>query len=108
MVDTDETSQIVSYYKGKSVFLTGATGFLGKVLIEKLLRSCNELRAIYVLVRGKKGKTPAERLNDIVNSHGVKLYLTFFSVTSQLIISIKFLYMKKKVVRLDQKARHRV
>lgn len=64
-------SQIASYYKGKSILVTGATGFLGKVLIEKLLRSCSDLKTIYVLVRGKKGKTPAERLNDIMNSHGL-------------------------------------
>lgn len=64
-------SEIQAYYKGKYVFITGATGFLGKVLIEKLLRSCTDLKAIYVLVRSKKGKSASERLREIVNSHGV-------------------------------------
>jgi alcohol-forming fatty acyl-CoA reductase len=60
-----ETSEVVQYFKDKSIFITGATGFLGKVLIEKLLRSCTSIKAIYVLIRGKKGKEPRERLNDL-------------------------------------------
>lgn len=33
-----EESQIRSMFAGSTVFLTGGTGFLGKLLIEKLLR----------------------------------------------------------------------
>ena len=62
-----EQSQIVRYYKDKTIFITGATGFLGKCLVEKLLRSCYDLKKIYVLVRHKKGNTPSQRLNDIFN-----------------------------------------
>lgn len=62
-----QTSEIMSFYRNKSIFITGATGFLGKVLIEKLLRSCYDLKKIYVLVRHKKGSTPAQRLTDLVN-----------------------------------------
>lgn len=54
------------FYQNKSIFLTGGTGFLGKIIIEKLLRSC-EIDTIYVLVRSKKGKDIATRLEDIVN-----------------------------------------
>ena len=59
-------SEITEFYRGKSIFITGATGFLGKTLVEKLLRSCYDLDKIYLLVRTKKGKSPNERLNDIV------------------------------------------
>lgn len=38
------TSEVVEFYKGKNVFLTGGTGFLGITLIEKLLRSCPDVR----------------------------------------------------------------
>ncbi|KAL1129125.1 hypothetical protein AAG570_013656 [Ranatra chinensis] len=34
------SSAVASFYKGKSVLLTGGTGFLGHVIAEKLLRSC--------------------------------------------------------------------
>lgn len=62
-----ETSEIAKYYKEKTIFLTGATGFLGKVLIEKLLRSCPNLKKMYLLVRHKKGNTPQERINEILD-----------------------------------------
>ncbi len=60
-----QQSEIINYYKNKSIFITGATGFLGKVLIEKLLRTCYDVNKIYVLVRSKKGLTPMQRLNEI-------------------------------------------
>jgi fatty acyl-CoA reductase len=62
------TSQIVEFFRDKSVLITGATGFLGKTLLEKLLRSCYDLKKIYLLVRSKKGKDPNERLEEITKS----------------------------------------
>ena len=62
-----QQSEIMKFYGNKSIFITGATGFLGKVLLEKLLRSCFDLKKIYVLVRHKKGSTPIQRLNELVN-----------------------------------------
>lgn len=40
-------------------------GFMGKVLIEKLLRSCPDLNRIFVLIRGKKDKSPEQRLEEL-------------------------------------------
>jgi FlaA1/EpsC-like NDP-sugar epimerase len=34
------TSAIASFFYKKIIFITGATGFVGKCLIEKLFRSC--------------------------------------------------------------------
>lgn len=39
-----------------------------KVLLEKLLRSCPEVRSVYVLVRSKAGQSPKARISEIVNS----------------------------------------
>lgn len=36
--NTSELSSIQEFYKDATVFITGATGFLGKILVEKLLR----------------------------------------------------------------------
>ncbi|KAH0620869.1 hypothetical protein JD844_021726 [Phrynosoma platyrhinos] len=58
---------IPEYYEGKNVLLTGATGFMGKVLLEKLLRSCPKMKAVYVLVRHKAGKAPQERVEEMIN-----------------------------------------
>lgn len=49
------------------IIFSGGTGFLGKILIEKLLRSCPEISTIYLLVRGKKGKNVEERIEDLFN-----------------------------------------
>ncbi|KAF0040911.1 hypothetical protein F2P81_006809 [Scophthalmus maximus] len=58
---------IPEYYAGKNVLITGATGFMGKVLLEKLLRSCPEVKAVYVMVRSKAGQSPQARIADMIN-----------------------------------------
>lgn len=57
---------ISEWYAGKSVLITGATGFMGKVLVEKLLRSCPEVKALYLLVRPKAGQSMQERVQDML------------------------------------------
>ena len=55
---------IKQFYSGKSVLVTGCTGLLGKAILEKLLRSCPDIKTIFVLVRGLKGKDPYVRFNE--------------------------------------------
>lgn len=60
---------IHSYYEGKNLFLTGCTGFVGKVLLEKILFSLPNINRIYVLIRTKKGSSAEERFKkEIVDS----------------------------------------
>lgn len=47
--------------------MTGGTGFLGKVLTEKLLRTCDGISKIYLLVRPKKGKDMTTRIEEILD-----------------------------------------
>lgn len=47
-------SPVKDFLNNKSVFLTGATGFLGKLMIEKLLRC--DVKEIFLLTRPKKVK----------------------------------------------------
>ncbi|KAL7025497.1 hypothetical protein ACKWTF_013495 [Chironomus riparius] len=58
---------IPEFYSNRDIFITGGSGFVGKVLIEKLLRSCSGLRNIYILMRTKRSKTIDERLEEIKN-----------------------------------------
>lgn len=58
---------IRNFYKDKTVFITGASGFMGKVLLEKLLYSCSDLKEIFILMRPKREKTGAERVLDFAN-----------------------------------------
>lgn len=55
---------IRNFYKDKTIFITGASGFMGKVLLEKLLYSCSDLREIIILMRPKRGKSGAERVQE--------------------------------------------
>ena len=43
--------------------MTGTTGFVGKVVLEKLLRATPDFRKIFVMVRAKKNKTVQDRLH---------------------------------------------
>ncbi|XP_073846476.1 putative fatty acyl-CoA reductase CG5065 isoform X2 [Musca autumnalis] len=58
---------ISDFYNNREIFITGGTGFLGKSLIEKLLRDCPGIKTIYMLIRTKRGKTALERLEDFKN-----------------------------------------
>jgi len=58
------------------VFITGGTGFIGKVLLEKLLR-CTDVKRVYLLIREKKGFSPEERLHQMFSA---KLFDTLKSV----------------------------
>lgn len=65
MSDSPNLTPIQRFYAGQSVFITGGTGFLGRLLIEKLLRSCPGISNIYLLVRPKKGKATHERAEEM-------------------------------------------
>lgn len=63
----DQPDRIEQFFDGKTVLITGATGFLGKVLLEKLLRACPNVKYVAVLIRKKKSKTPEQRLEEMLN-----------------------------------------
>ena len=42
-----------SFYEGKTILLTGATGFLGKVVLEKIMRSLPGVKTIYLAISPK-------------------------------------------------------
>eukprot|EP01102_Stenamoeba_stenopodia_P011252 TRINITY_DN3441_c0_g2_i1.p1 TRINITY_DN3441_c0_g2~~TRINITY_DN3441_c0_g2_i1.p1 ORF type:complete len:374 (+),score=76.33 TRINITY_DN3441_c0_g2_i1:34-1122(+) len=58
------TPSVIEFYRGKDIFLTGATGFVGKVVLEKILRSLPECGRVFVLVRPKKGLSVEQRLQE--------------------------------------------
>lgn len=58
---------IPEWYSGKSILITGATGFMGKVLVEKLLRDCPNVEQLYLLIRKKKGVEPVQRRDEYIN-----------------------------------------
>uniref|UniRef100_F6VDW8 Fatty acyl-CoA reductase n=1 Tax=Ciona intestinalis TaxID=7719 RepID=F6VDW8_CIOIN len=66
MADSQEipvnVPSIAEFFSGKSVAITGATGFIGTCLVEKILRCCPGVLKIFVFIREKKDKSATERL----------------------------------------------
>ncbi|XP_017070392.1 putative fatty acyl-CoA reductase CG5065 isoform X3 [Drosophila eugracilis] len=60
-----DLSPVQEYYKDKTIFITGASGFMGKVLLEKLLYSCHSLKEVIIICRPKRGKAPETRLEEM-------------------------------------------
>ena len=56
------TIDIPKFYEQKTILLTGATGFVGKVVLEKILRSCPNFKCIYLMIRPSKTQTIEERM----------------------------------------------
>ncbi len=70
--DTDKMSGkslgVREFFRGKNVFISGATGFLGKVVLHKVLTTVPDVGDIRVLIRAKNGASPEERLKHILGS----------------------------------------
>lgn len=59
---SDERPSIAEFLAGKNVFITGGTGFLGTLIIERLLSATPELGKVYVLIRAKNGYSAESRI----------------------------------------------
>ncbi|KZV37911.1 fatty acyl-CoA reductase 2-like [Dorcoceras hygrometricum] len=65
----DDGIGIVKFLQGKSFLITGATGFLGKIIIEKILRTAPDVHSIFVLIKAKNKEAAIRRLkNEIINT----------------------------------------
>ncbi|KAK6944008.1 Fatty acyl-coenzyme A reductase, NAD-binding domain [Dillenia turbinata] len=58
---------ILQFLQGKNYLITGATGFLGKVLVEKLLRTVPNVGKIFVLIQAKDQEAALHRLKSEVH-----------------------------------------
>nr|CAD7203742.1 unnamed protein product [Timema douglasi] len=63
----ERSTPIQEFYRDRSVFMTGASGFCGKILLSKLLRSCPYIGNIFILIRPKKNKSIAQRLEALLS-----------------------------------------
>ena len=62
--DTEHIS-VPQFYAGRHILITGGSGFIGKVLVEKILRSCPDVAGVHLILREKKGVSPADRIKAI-------------------------------------------
>lgn len=65
---------IVEFLQGKNYFITGATGFLGKALVEKMLRGIPDVGKLFLLIKGKDKEATMKRLkSEIINAEVFKI-----------------------------------
>lgn len=63
------TLGVKEFYAGSTVLVTGGTGFLGKAIIEKLLRTCKDIGLVYTLLRSKTDTNSDCRFEKLKANH---------------------------------------
>lgn len=63
-----ENDVIANFYNNANILITGATGFVGKALLGKLLTSCEDIKSIHLLMRPKRGRSIEERLEHLLQN----------------------------------------
>lgn len=59
-------NSIDEFFADSVVMITGATGYVGKALLEKLLRACPRLAMIFILIRSKQNQTFEQRFKNFL------------------------------------------
>lgn len=77
---TVKDSAIRQFLKDRCILITGVTGFVGTIVLEKLLRSCPEIRAIFVLIRKSRSKDVNQRIDELFNNPVRLFYSNIFCV----------------------------
>ncbi|XP_060831017.1 fatty acyl-CoA reductase 1-like isoform X3 [Bombus pascuorum] len=63
----NKTSSLEEFYAGSGILLTGATGFVGKALLEKFTRMCPRITAIFILMRPKTNETVEQQFKKLLD-----------------------------------------
>ncbi|KAL1082114.1 hypothetical protein V6Z11_D09G113500 [Gossypium hirsutum] len=63
-----ELDNVAKFLQGKTILVTGATGFLAKVFIEKILRLQLNVNKLYLLLRTSNDKFATQRLENEITS----------------------------------------
>ncbi|KAF5770101.1 putative alcohol-forming fatty acyl-CoA reductase [Helianthus annuus] len=58
-----ELDSILDFLDSKTILITGATGFLAKIFVEKILRVQPNVKKLYLLVRATDAKSALQRFN---------------------------------------------
>ncbi|KAK4255224.1 hypothetical protein QN277_008247 [Acacia crassicarpa] len=69
-----ELGSILHFLQDKTILITGATGFLAKILLEKILRVQPDVKKLFLLLRATDTKSATHRLhNEIIGKDLFKL-----------------------------------
>ena len=64
--DPQNLLAVTENLSGKRLFVTGTTGFLGKVVVSMLLRFHPDLEQIYLLIRSRSDKPARQRFEELI------------------------------------------
>ncbi|PHT97891.1 Fatty acyl-CoA reductase 1 [Capsicum chinense] len=56
----------LQFLEGKTIFITGVTGYLAKILTEKILRVQPNVKKLYLLIRAPDSNSAKHRFNNEV------------------------------------------
>lgn len=70
-VGCNKKLSIREFLRGRTLVLTGATGFLAKVFLEKMLWEQPEVHKVFLIITPRGGKSAAERLREQVIGRGL-------------------------------------
>ncbi|KAL5579886.1 hypothetical protein UlMin_012328 [Ulmus minor] len=59
-----EVGSVLKFLENKNILITGATGFLAKIFLEKILRVQPNVKKFYLLLRANDAKSASQRLNN--------------------------------------------
>ncbi|XP_062196773.1 putative fatty acyl-CoA reductase 7 [Phragmites australis] len=75
MIGELDADGVVEYFRGKSILITGSTGFLGKglcaMLVEKMLRVQHDVKKLFLLVRANDVESSKQRVQTEVTGREV-------------------------------------
>ena len=96
LVPFNVESRVRDFYNGGKILITGSTGFIGKALTEKLLRTCVSITDIYLLIRPKRSQSVEERCKDLLNNPvSFSVLLIFILITVSI---FDFHFKKSKLI----------
>ncbi|KAL3335939.1 hypothetical protein AABB24_031922 [Solanum stoloniferum] len=64
-------SRTIEQFQGKTILITGATGFLAKILVEKILRVQPNVKKLYLLIRASDNNSARQRFTNEVVMYGL-------------------------------------
>jgi alcohol-forming fatty acyl-CoA reductase len=64
----NQRSEVKEFFRDKTVLITGTTGFVGKVLLEKMIRCLPDIKRIYLMLRPRPNMTLSQRVQEQIFS----------------------------------------
>ncbi|KAM3377668.1 hypothetical protein P3S68_010081 [Capsicum galapagoense] len=64
----------LQFLEGKTIFITGVTGYLAKILTEKILRVQPNVKKLYLLIRAPDSNSAIHRFNNEVPANFYNYY----------------------------------